>query len=86
MGQSGTTSFYAGPALDIEVELIIGGLNCRSCFPKSVLPTIFKKYARLISVVVSKLFNASITEGQFLEISKVAPVCINFYGCIERYN
>ena len=34
----------------------------------------FKRYARLISVVVSKLFNASIAEGQFPEIKKIARV------------
>ena len=47
MGQSSITSFYAGPASDIEVELIILGLNCRSCFPKSVLSLIIEKVCKI---------------------------------------
>ena len=70
--QSNITSFYACPASVMEVELIIGGLYCRSYFPKFIQSIIFKKYARLISVVVSKLFSASIVEGQFPEVLKVA--------------
>ena len=74
MGQSSITSFYACPISDTGVELIIGGLNCRSCFPKSVPPIIVKKYTSLISVAVSKLIIDSIAEGQFPEILKVARV------------
>ena len=78
IGQSSITLFYAGPASDTEVELIIGGINCRSWFPKSVPPIAFKRYARLITVAVSKLFNASIAEGQFPEILKIARVISMF--------
>ena len=65
MGQSSNTSFHAGLASDSEVELIIGGLNCRSCFPKSVPPIIFKRYARLLNVVDLKLFNAELLKASF---------------------
>ena len=54
--------------------MIIKGLNCRFCFPKYIPSFIFKKYARILSIVISKLFNASIAEGQFPEVLKVARV------------
>ena len=74
MGQSSVTSFYAGPTSEDEVELIIKRLNCRSSFPRSIPSFVFVKYARIISTIISKLFNASITEGQFPNILKVARV------------
>ena len=46
---------------DIEDELIIEGSIIDPALQKFVQPIIFKKYAGLISVVVSKLFNTSIT-------------------------
>ena len=72
MGKSRITTFYAGPASDIEVDLINGKLNVLSCFPKFIHPIISEKYARLIYVIASELFDASIAEGQFLKILKVA--------------
>ena len=72
MGQSSSASFYAYAALDTELELITVFFYCRSSFPRSVLSFIYKKYARLISVVVLNLINGSIAEDQFPEIPKVA--------------
>ena len=74
MGQSSITSFYACPASDTEVELIIGGLIVYPAFQSPFRLLYSKRYARLISGVVSKLISASIAEGQFPEILKVTAV------------
>ena len=85
MGQSCATLFYASPTSGDEVELIIKGHNCRSSFPKSIPSFIFKKCARILSTVISKLINASIAEGQFPDILKVARV-LPIFKDIERDN
>ena len=69
MGHSCVMSFYASQT---SVELIIKELNCESSFPKTIQSFIFQKCAQILSIVFSKLFNASIAEGQFPEILKVA--------------
>ena len=71
MRQSSIKSFKAGLASDIKVKSIIRGLNCRSCSPLHVPAFIFKKYALIVIVVISKLVNASIADVQFPEILKV---------------
>ena len=53
---------------------IIKGHNCRSSFPKSIQSFIFKKYAQILSIVISKLLKLSIVEGQFPDILKEARV------------
>ena len=74
MTQSCITTFYTGPASDNEAELVIRGPNCRSSCPRSIPLYTFKKFAQMISVVISKLCNAAIADGQFPEILKVARV------------
>ena len=74
MTQSSISSLYASPTSDIDVELII------AWGARAIVGFVFQdpfhlfKYARLISVVVSKLFNASIDEDLLPEILKVALV------------
>ena len=42
-----------------------------------------KKYVRMISVMISKQFNASIPEGQLLELLKVSRALPIFKSWIE---
>jgi len=77
MGNRIQNSLFAGPSTDSETALIINRLKNRSYGLHSVPTFIYKYLSDLISPIICKLFNLSLTQGIFpasLKVARIKPI------------
>lgn len=74
MGPISAHTFYANPSSPQEVYNIIMSLTNKNCNVKNIPVFIFKRLANDISIIISDLFNSSVTCGVFPTCFKLARI------------
>jgi len=77
MNPPNQNSFFSEPVTSNEVALVIKNLKNKACDLQSVPIFIYKRFSEIISPLIAKLYNLSISGGVFpdcLKVAKIVPV------------